>query len=127
MCRWTLGTIEYRCGVTVLSETVPRKFFLSPPLPPLPSGLFFFERGEAGEERRTVVIGPAVIKHTHRHGTRRMATQRVGQPRKGAQEWVKSGAGGQELNSLGPGPCRRAGPQASAVLGLPGRHTFVTL
>ena len=30
MCRWTLGTIEHRCGVTVFSETVPRKFFLVP-------------------------------------------------------------------------------------------------
>ena len=30
MCRWTLGTIERRCGVTVFSEPVTRTSFLAP-------------------------------------------------------------------------------------------------
>jgi hypothetical protein len=30
MCRWTLGTIERRCGVTVLVKAVTRKSLLDP-------------------------------------------------------------------------------------------------
>ena len=30
MCRWTLGTIERRCGVTVLLKPLTLKFFLGP-------------------------------------------------------------------------------------------------
>jgi hypothetical protein len=30
MCRWTLGTIERRCGVTVLVKPLPESPFLGP-------------------------------------------------------------------------------------------------